>query len=52
MDAKNFEINISKLKDEVIKVVNDQLPRKVGVMAVKLVNYNFHVTSYPAVEVV
>ena len=46
MDAKNFEINISKLKDEVIKVVNDQLPRKVGVMAVNHFKENFNCYCY------
>lgn len=46
MDAKNFEINISKLKDEVIKVVNDQLPRKVGVMAVNHFKENFRRSGF------
>ena len=34
MDARNIEKLVAKAKDDIIKEVNDRLPRKVGVTAV------------------
>lgn len=34
MEAKDIEKLVRKAKDDIIKEVNDRLPRKVGVVAV------------------
>ena len=34
MDAKNIEKLVEKAKEDIMKEVNDRLPRKVGVIAV------------------
>lgn len=41
MDAKNIEKLVQKAKDDIIKEVNDRLPRKVGVVAVNHFKQNF-----------
>ena len=41
MDARNIEKLVAKAKDDIIKEVNDRLPRKVGVTAVNHFKQNF-----------
>ena len=41
MDAKNIEKLVQKAKDDILKEVNDRLPRKVGVIAVNHFKQNF-----------
>lgn len=41
MDAKNIELLVKKAKDDILKEVNDRLPRKVGVIAVNHFKQNF-----------
>ena len=41
MDAKNLSKALMKCKDDIIKEVNNNLPRKVGVMAVNHFRDNF-----------
>lgn len=41
MDAKNIEKLVQKAKDDILKEVNDRLPRKVGVVAVNHFKQNF-----------
>ena len=41
MDAKNLEKLVEKAKDDIMKEVNDRLPRKVGVIAVNHFKQNF-----------
>ena len=41
MDAKNIEKMVQKAKDDILKEVNDRLPRKVGVIAVNHFKQNF-----------
>lgn len=41
MDAKNIEKLVKKAKDDILKEVNDRLPRKVGVIAVNHFKQNF-----------
>ena len=41
MDAKNLQILVQKAKDDILKEVNDRLPRKVGVIAVNHFKQNF-----------
>ena len=41
MDARDIEKLVAKAKDDIIKEVNDQLPRKVGVTAVNHFKQNF-----------
>lgn len=41
MDAKNIQKRIEKAKDDILKEVNDRLPRKVGVVAVNHFKQNF-----------
>lgn len=41
MDAKNIEKLVRKAKDDIIKEVNDRLPRKVGIIAVNHFKQNF-----------
>lgn len=41
MDAKNIEKLVKKAKDDILKEVNDRLPRKVGVVAVNHFKQNF-----------
>lgn len=41
MDAKNIETLVRKAKDDILKEVNDRLPRKVGVVAVNHFKQNF-----------
>ncbi len=41
MDAKNIENLVQKAKDDILKEVNDRLPRKVGVLAVNHFRQNF-----------
>ncbi|MCI6234071.1 MAG: hypothetical protein MR627_03075, partial [Prevotella sp.] len=41
MDARDIEKLVAKAKDDIIKEVNDRLPRKVGVTAVNHFKQNF-----------
>ena len=41
MDAKNIEKLVEKAKDDIMREVNDRLPRKVGVIAVNHFKQNF-----------
>ena len=41
MDAKNIEKLVEKAKEDIMKEVNDRLPRKVGVIAVNHFKQNF-----------
>jgi len=41
MDAKNLQILVQKAKDDILKEVNDRLPRKVGIIAVNHFKQNF-----------
>ncbi|MCR5333575.1 MAG: phage virion morphogenesis protein [Bacteroidaceae bacterium] len=41
MDARNIEKLVAKAKDDILKEVNDRLPRKVGVIAVNHFKQNF-----------
>ena len=41
MDARDIEKLVAKAKDDIIKEVNDRLPRKVGVVAVNHFKQNF-----------
>ena len=41
MDARDIETLVAKAKDDIIKEVNDRLPRKVGVTAVNHFKQNF-----------
>lgn len=41
MDAKDIEKLVAKAKDDILKEVNDRLPRKVGVTAVNHFRQNF-----------
>ena len=41
MDANDIEKLVKKAKDDTLKEVNDRLPRKVGVTAVKHFKQNF-----------
>ena len=41
MDAKNLQILVQKAKDDILKEVNDRLPRKVGIIAVNHYKQNF-----------
>lgn len=41
MDAKNIEKLILKAKDDIVREINDRLPRKVGVVAVNHFKQNF-----------
>ena len=41
MDARDIEKLVAKAKDDIIKEVNDRLPRKVGVTAVNHYKQNF-----------
>ncbi len=41
MDAKDIERLVRKAKDDIVKEVNDRLPRKVGVVAVNHFRQNF-----------
>lgn len=41
MDAKNIEKLVQKAKDDIIKEVNDRLPRRVGELAVNHFKQNF-----------
>ena len=41
MDARNIEKLVTKAKDDILKEVNDRLPRKVGVIAVNHFKQNF-----------
>ena len=41
MDAKNIEKLVIKAKDDILKEVNDRLPRRVGVVAVNHFKQNF-----------
>ena len=41
MDANDIEKLVKKAKDDIIKEVNDRLPRKVGVVAVNHFKQNF-----------
>lgn len=41
MDAKDIEKLVAKAKDDILKEVNDRLPRKVGVIAVNHFKQNF-----------
>ena len=46
MDAKNFEITINRLKNDIIKAVQHDLPRAVGVMAVNHFKDNFRRSGF------
>ena len=41
MDAKNLQMLVQKAKDDILKEVNDRLPRKVGIIAVNHFKQNF-----------
>ena len=41
MDAKNIQKLVEKAKNDILKEVNDRLPRKVGVIAVNHFKQNF-----------
>ena len=41
MDANDIEKLVKKAKDDILKEVNDRLPRKVGVIAVNHFKQNF-----------
>ena len=41
MDARDIQKLVMKAKDDIIKEVNDRLPRKVGVVAVNHFKQNF-----------
>ena len=42
MDAKEIEKRVARAKDDILKEVNDRLPRTVGVIAVNHFTQNFH----------
>ena len=46
MDAKNLNININRLTEDVNKLVFDQLPRKVGVIATNYFKDNFRKSGF------
>ena len=46
MDAKNLNININRLTEDVKKLVLDQLPRKVGVIATNHFKDNFRKSGF------
>jgi phage gpG-like protein len=46
MDAKHLSSLIAKIKDDVMREVNDRLPRTVGITAVNLFRQNFRDAGY------
>ncbi len=46
MQAKNLTTIINKLKGDILKEVNDRLPRKVGVIAVNHFRQNFRESDW------
>lgn len=46
MDAKNLNININRLTEDVKKLVFKQLPRKVGVIATNHFKVNFRKSGF------
>lgn len=46
MDARNINNIVTKLQDEVVKEITNNLPRKVGIVAVNQVKNNFRESGY------